>query len=103
MTDRILRSDVDRIIESINSESFMEKNKLKMRYYSSCGSMRVGLILDPVTNSETEFKHELKHRGVHLSLLNFRHLMWIMEDQGIEINSDIIISVLKHCGFTYYR
>ena len=109
MTDRITKKDVDTVIENLNNSKHIKDNGLKLRYYSSCGSYRVGLILNLETNSEKEYKHELKHKGIYLSLINFQNLLWIWNrvwdknnNNGI-IDRDIVIQLLDNCGFTYSR
>ena len=103
MTDRYTRKDVDAVVEAINKEQFMIDNGLKMRYYRAYDTFRIGLILNLETGSEEEFKHELKHRGVYLCLLNFRHLIWMLNDNKVKITKEVIVNVLENCGFTYYR
>lgn len=108
MTDRITKKDIDTVIENLNNSKHIKDNGLKIRYYSSCGSYRVGLTLNLETNSEKEFKHELKHKGVHLSLLNFQHLLWLWEGNtsgypSLPIDRDVVIRLLDNCGFTYSR
>lgn len=107
MTDRITKKDVDTVIENLNKSIHIRDNGLKLRYYSSCGSYRVGLILNPETYSEKEYKHELKHKGVYLSLLNFQNLLWLWKrncnSDDTLIDRDTVIQLLNYCGFTYYR
>lgn len=105
MTDRITKKDIDAVIENLNKSIHIRDNGLKLRYYSSCGSYRVGLILNPETNSEKEFKHELKHRGVYLSLINFQNLLWIWQRNNNEaiMDRNTVIQLLDYCGFTYSR
>ena len=75
--ERITKKDVDAVIEKLNAVKHIKDNGLKLRYYKAYETYRVGLILNLETNSEKEFKHELKHRGVYLSLINFQNLLWI--------------------------
>ena len=105
MTDRITKKDVDAVIENLNKSMHIKDNGLKLRYYSSCGSYRVGLILNLETNSEKEFKHELKHKGIYLSLINFQNLLWIWQRNNNEVTMDrnTVIQLLDYCGFTYSR
>lgn len=107
MTDRITKKDVDAVIENLNKSMHIKDNGLKLRYYSSCGSYRVVLILNLETYSEKEYKHELKHRGIYISLLNFQNLLWIFErncnSENTLIDRDTVIQLLDYCGFTYYR
>lgn len=106
MTDRITKKDVDAVIENLNAVKHIKDNGLKIRYYSSCGSYRVGLILNLETYSEKEYKHELKHKGVHLSLLNFQRLLWLWErncNSNDVIDRNTVIQLLDYCGFTYSR
>ena len=103
--ERITKKDVDSVIENLNKSIHIKDNGLKLRYYSSCGSYRVGLILNLETNSEKEYKHELKHKGVYLSLINFQNLLWIWQrnnNEGI-MDRDTVIQLLDCCGFTYSR
>lgn len=105
MTDKITKKDIDSVIENLNNSKHIKDNGLKLRYYSSCGSYRVGLILNLETNSEKEFKHELKHKGIYLSLLHFQNLLWIWNrnnNTGV-IDRNIVIELLDNCGFTYSR
>ena len=103
--ERITKKDVDSVIENLNKSIHIRDNGLKLRYYSSCGSYRVGLILNLETNSEKEYKHELKHRGVYLSLINFQNLLWIWQRNNNESTMDrnTVIQLLDYCGFTYSR
>ena len=107
MTDRITKKDVDAVIEKLNAVKHIKDNGLKLRYYSAYGTYRIGLILNFETNSEKEYKHELKHRGVYLSLINFQNLLWIFErncnSENTLIDRDTVIQLLDYCGFTYYR
>lgn len=105
MTDRITKKDVDAVIENLNKTIHIRDNGLKLCYYSSCGSYRVGLILNLETGSEKEYKHKLNHNGVHLSLLNFQRLLWLWAENnnGDPIDRDIVIQLLDCCGFTYSR
>lgn len=105
MTDRITKKDIDAVIENLNKSMHIKDNGLKLRYYSGYGSYRVGLILNLETNSEKEYKHELKHRGVYLSLINFQNLLWIWQRNNNEATMDrnTVIQLLDYCGFTYYR
>ena len=100
--ERITKKDVDAVIENLNKSIHIKDNGLKLRYYSAYGSYRVGLILNLETNSEKEFKHELKHKGIYISLLNFQNLLWLWEDGG-RIDRDTVIRILDNCGFTYSR
>lgn len=103
--ERITKKDVDAVIEKLNAVKHIKDNGLKLRYYSSCGSYRVGLILNFETNSEKEFKHELKHKGVYLSLINFQNLLWIWQRNNNEaiMDRNTVIQLLDFCGFTYSR
>lgn len=104
MNNRITEKDVNHIIEKLNNNKHIKENGLKLHYYRSCESYRVGLILNLETYSEKEYKHELKHKGVHLSLLNFQHLLWIWErNNNTPIERDTVIELLNNCGFTYSR
>lgn len=106
MTDRITKKDIDAVIENLNKTIHIKDNGLKLSYYSSCGSYRVGLILNLDTGSEKEYKHELKHRGVYLSLINFQNLLWILQRNYTNenvIDRNTVIQILDHCGFTYSR
>lgn len=106
MTDRITKKDIDAVIENLNKTIHIRDNGLKIRYYSSCGSYRVGLILNLETGSEREFKHELKHKGVYISLINFQNLLWILQRNYTNenvIDRDTVIQLLDYCGFTYSR
>lgn len=105
MTDRITKKDVDAVIENLNNSIHIRDNGLKLGYYSSCGSYRVGLILNLETYSEKEFKHELKHKGIYLSLLNFQRLLWLWarNNNSDPIERDTVIQLLDNCGFTYSR
>lgn len=106
MTDRITKKDIDAVIENLNKTIHIKDNGLKIRYYSSCGTYRIGLILNPETYSEKEYKHKMGHKGVYLSLLNFHNLLWILQrnytNENI-IDRDTVIRILDHCGFTYSR
>lgn len=103
MTDRITKKDVDAVIENLND--ILIRYDLKLRYYSAYGTYRVGLILNLETGSEKEFKHELKHRGVQLALLNFQRLLWLWDknNNGDPIERDTVLQLLDNCGFTYSR
>lgn len=103
MTDRITKKDVDAVIENLND--ILIRYDLKLRYYSAYGTYRVGLILNLETGSEKEFKHELKHRGVQLALLNFQRLLWLWDknNNGDPIERDTVLQLLDCCGFTYSR
>lgn len=107
--ERITKKDIDAVIEKLNETVHIKNNGLKLRYYKAYETYRIGLILNFETNSEKEYKHELKHRGVYLSLINFQNLLWIMErvwnkdkNTGI-IDRDIVIQLLDNSGFTYSR
>lgn len=109
MTDRITKKDIDAVIENLNNSKHIKDNGLKLRYYRAYETYRVGLILNLDTNSEKEFKHALKHKGIYISLLNFQNLLWIWNrvwdqnnNNGI-IDRDIVIQLLDNCGFTYSR
>lgn len=105
MTDRITKKDIDAVIENLNKSIHIRDNGLKLRYYSSCGSYRVGLILNPKTYSEKDYKHELKHKGIYLSLLNFQRLLWLWarNNNGDPIERNTVLELLDCCGFTYSR
>lgn len=105
MTDRITKKDVDAVIEKLNAVKHIKDNGLKLRYYKAYETYRVGLILNLETNSEKEYKHELKHRGVYLSLINFQNLLWIWQRNNNEATMDrnTVIQLLDYCGFTYNR
>lgn len=108
MTDRITKKDVDAVIESLNMSKHIKDNGLKLHYYSAYGTYRIGLILNLETGGEKEYKHELKHKGVYLSLLNFQHLLWLWEGNtsgypSLPIDRDVVIRLLNNCGFTYSR
>ena len=107
MTDRITKKDIDAVIEKLNAVKHIKDNGLKLRYYKAYETYRIGLILNFETNSEKEFKHELKHRGVYLSLINFQNLLWIFErncnSENTLIDRDTVIQLLDCCGFTYSR
>lgn len=106
MTDRITKKDIDAVIENLNKSIHIKDNGLKLRYYKAYETYRVGLILNLETNSEKEFKHELKHKGIYISLLNFQNLLWILQrnytNENI-IDRDTVINLLDNCGFTYSR
>lgn len=103
--ERITKKDIDAVIEKLNAVKHIKDNGLKLRYYKAYETYRVGLILNLETNSEKEYKHELKHRGVYLSLINFQNLLWIWQRNNNEaiMNRDTVIQLLDYCGFTYYR
>lgn len=103
MSDKIYKKDVDSVVESINNFSCIKDNGLKLRYYRSNGSYRVGLILNLETNSEQEFKHKLNHYGVQLSLINFKHLVWMFEENNVKVTREMVIHIMENCGFTYYQ
>lgn len=105
MTDRITQKDINNVIEALNISRHIKANGLKIRYYSSCGSYRVGLILNLETYSEKEYKHKLGHKGIYLSLLNFQNLLWLWtrKNNTIPIERDTVINLLDYCGFTYSR
>ena len=105
MTDRITKKDVDAVIENLNKSIHIKDNGLKLRYYKAYETYRVGLILNLETNSEKEFKHELKHKGIYISLLNFQNLLWIWQRNNNEatMDRDTVIQLLDYCGFTYSR
>lgn len=111
MTDRITKKDIDAVIENLNKSIHIRDNGLKIRYYKAYDTYRIGLILNPETNSEKEFKHELNHKGVYLSLLNFQNLLWIWQREkentsgypSLPIERDTVIQILDNCGFTYSR
>ena len=106
MTDRITKKDIDAVIENLNKSIHIRDNGLRIRYYKAYDTYRIGLILNPETNSEKEFKHELKHKGVYLSLLNFQNLLWILQRKYTNenvIERDTVINLLDNCGFTYSR
>lgn len=104
--ERITKKDVDAVIEKLNAVKHIKDNGLKLRYYKAYETYRVGLILNLETNSEKEFKHELKHRGVYLSLINFQNLLWIWQrnnNTNKAIDRNTVIQLLDYCGFTYSR
>lgn len=105
MTDRITKKDIDAVIENLNKSIHIKDNGLKLRYYKAYETYRIGLILNLETNSEKEYKHELKHRGVYLSLINFQNLLWIWQRNNNEaiMDRNTVIQLLDYCGFTYYR
>lgn len=105
MTDKITKKDIDSVIEKLNETVHIKNNGLKLRYYSSCGSYRVGLILNLETYSEKEFKHKMGHKGIYLSLLHFQNLLWIWNRNNNTgaIDKNIVIELLDNCGFTYSR
>lgn len=103
MTDKVYKKDIDGVVESINNFNCIKDNGLKLRYYRSGGSYRVGLILNLETYSEQEFKHKLNHYGVLLSLMNFKHLVWMLESKDIKVTRDMVIILMENCGFTYYQ
>ena len=105
MTDRITKKDIDAVIENLNKSIHIKDNGLKLRYYKAYETYRVGLILNLETNSEKEFKHELKHKGIYISLLNFQNLLWILQRNNNEatMDRDTVIQLLDYCGFTYSR
>lgn len=106
MTDRITKKDIDAVIENLNKSIHIKDNGLKLRYYKAYETYRVGLILNLETNSEKEFKHELKHKGIYISLLNFQNLLWILQRNYTNenvIDRNTVIQILDNCGFTYSR
>lgn len=107
MNDRITKKDIDAVIEKLNETVHIKNNGLKLRYYKAYETYRIGLILNPETNSEKEYKHELKHKGIYISLLNFQNLLWIFErncnSENTLIDRDTVINLLENCGFTYSR
>lgn len=106
MTDRITKKDIDAVIENLNKSIHIKDNGLKLRYYSAYGTYRIGLILNLETGGEKEYKHKLNHNGVHLSLLNFQNLLWILQRNYTNenvIDRNTVIQILDNCGFTYSR
>ena len=103
MSDKIYKKDVDSVVESINNFDCIKNNGLKVHYYRSCGSYRVGLILNLETGSEQEFKHKLNHYGVLLSLMNFKQIVWMFEANNVKVTREMVIRIMENCGFTYYR
>lgn len=105
--ERITKKDIDAVIEKLNETVHIKNNGLKLRYYKAYETYRIGLILNPETNSEKEYKHELKHKGIYISLLNFQNLLWIFErncnSENTLIDRDTVINLLENCGFTYSR
>ena len=94
----ITKSDINYIIDVINNKSYMTENGLKLHYYRSSGSYRVALRYP--STCEIEFKDDRKHTDI--ALHNFIILIGIIEENR-KIDKDIILRVLKNCGFSYSR